>query len=37
MQGEIRKIKPPKFNDEHKKGEEAEMWVLEMRKISLPT
>jgi hypothetical protein len=32
LQGEIRKIKPPNFNGEHMKGEEAEPWLLEMKK-----
>jgi hypothetical protein len=32
LQGELRKIKPPTFNGEHKKGEETEAWPLEMKK-----
>jgi hypothetical protein len=32
LQGELGKIKPPNFNDEHRKGEEAEAWLLEMKK-----
>jgi hypothetical protein len=32
LQGELRKIKPPTFNDEHQKGEEVEAWLLEMKK-----
>jgi hypothetical protein len=32
LQGEIMKIKPPNFNSEHKKGQEAEVWLLEMKK-----
>jgi hypothetical protein len=32
LQGEIRKINPPTFNGEHKKGEESEAWLLEMKK-----
>jgi hypothetical protein len=32
LQGELRKIKPPTFNGEHKKGEEFEAWLLEMKK-----
>jgi hypothetical protein len=32
LQGEIRKIKPPNFNGEHRKGEEAKAWLLEMNK-----
>jgi hypothetical protein len=32
LQGEIRKIKPPNFNGDHRKGEEAEAWLLEMNK-----
>jgi hypothetical protein len=31
LQGEIRKIKPPTFNSEHRKGEETEVWLLEMK------
>ena len=32
FQGELRRIKPPTFNGEHKKGEEVEALLLEMRK-----
>jgi hypothetical protein len=32
LKGEFRKIKPPNFNGEHRKGEEAEAWLLEMKK-----
>jgi hypothetical protein len=32
LQGEFRKIKPPNFNGEHRKGEEVEAWLLEMKK-----
>jgi hypothetical protein len=32
LQGELKKIKPPNFNGEHRKGEEAEAWLLEMNK-----
>jgi hypothetical protein len=32
LQGELRKIKPPTFNVEHRKGEEAMAWLLEMKK-----
>jgi hypothetical protein len=32
LQGEIRKIKPLNFNGEHKKGEETEAWLLQMKK-----
>jgi hypothetical protein len=32
MQGEINKIKPPTFDGEHKKDEDAETWLLGMRK-----
>jgi hypothetical protein len=32
LQGELRKIKPPTFNGEHWKEEEAEAWLLEMKK-----
>jgi hypothetical protein len=31
-QGELRKIKPPNFNGECKKGEEVEVCLLEMKK-----
>jgi hypothetical protein len=34
LQDEPRKIKPPTFNGEHRKGEEAEAWLLEMKKFS---
>jgi hypothetical protein len=29
LEGELRKIKPPKFNGENRKGEEARAWLLE--------
>jgi hypothetical protein len=32
LQGELRKIKPPTFNDENRKGEKGESWLLEMKK-----
>jgi predicted AlkP superfamily phosphohydrolase/phosphomutase len=32
LYGELRKIKPPTFNGEHKKGEYSEAWLLEMKK-----
>jgi hypothetical protein len=32
LQGELGKIKPPTFNYEHRKGEEVEVWMLEMNK-----
>ena len=32
LQGEINKIKPPTFEGEHKKEEDAETWLLGMRK-----
>jgi len=32
LQGDIKKNKPPNFNGEHMKGEEAEAWILEMKK-----
>jgi hypothetical protein len=32
LQGEMNKIKPPTFNGEHKKDEDAETWLLSMRK-----
>jgi hypothetical protein len=32
LQGEIRKIKPPTFDGDHKKDEDAEAWLLGMRK-----
>jgi hypothetical protein len=34
LQGELRKIKPPTFNGEHRKGEEVEAWLYEMKNIS---
>jgi hypothetical protein len=34
LQGELRNIKPPTFNGEHRKGEEVEAWLLEMKKYS---
>jgi hypothetical protein len=32
LQGEMNKIKPPTFDGEHKKDEDAETWLLEMMK-----
>jgi hypothetical protein len=32
LQGELRKIKPPYFDGENKKGEDEEAWLLGMRK-----
>ena len=32
ISGEFKKIKPPTFNEETKKGEEAESWLSGMRK-----
>jgi hypothetical protein len=32
LQGEMNKIKPPTFDGEHKKDEDAETWLLNMRK-----
>jgi hypothetical protein len=32
LQGELRKIKPPNFDSEHRKGEEVEAWFFEMNK-----
>ena len=32
LQGELRKIKPPTFDGDNKKGEDAEAWFLGMRK-----
>jgi hypothetical protein len=32
LQGELRKIKPPTFNGEHRKREEVEAWMLEIKK-----
>jgi hypothetical protein len=32
LQGELKKIKPPTFNGEHKKGKEVKAWLLEMKK-----
>ena len=32
FQGELKKIKPPTFNGEHKKGEDVDTWLLEMKK-----
>jgi hypothetical protein len=32
LQGELKKIKPPTFNGEHRKGEEVEAWLLEIKK-----
>jgi hypothetical protein len=32
LQGELGNIKPPTFNGEHRKGEEAKTWLLKMKK-----
>ena len=32
LQGEMKKIKPPTFDGDHKKDEHVETWVLGMRK-----
>jgi hypothetical protein len=32
LQGELRRLKPPTFDGEHRKGEEVEAWLLGMRK-----
>jgi murein L,D-transpeptidase YafK len=32
LQGELRKINRSTFNGEHRKGEEVEAWLLEMKK-----
>jgi hypothetical protein len=32
LQGDIRNIKPPTFDGDHKKDEDAEAWLLGMRK-----
>jgi hypothetical protein len=32
LQGELRKLKPPNFDGENKKGEEVEAWLLGIRK-----
>ena len=32
LQGELRKVKPPTFRGDSKKGEDAEAWLLGMRK-----
>jgi hypothetical protein len=32
LKGEMKKIKPPTFNGEHKKEEDAETWLLGMKK-----
>jgi hypothetical protein len=32
LQGEMNKIKPPTFDGEHKKDEDAEIWISVMRK-----
>jgi hypothetical protein len=32
LQGELMKIKPPYFDAEYKNGEDAEAWLLGMRK-----
>jgi hypothetical protein len=31
LRGEMNKIKPPTFDGEHKKDEDAEIWLLGMR------
>jgi len=28
LQGEIRKLKPPNFDSEHKRGDDVETWLL---------
>jgi hypothetical protein len=35
LQGELRKIKPPNFNGEHRKGEEVEAWLFGNEEIFL--
>jgi len=32
LQGEMNNIKPPTFDGEHKKDEDAKIWLLVMRK-----
>jgi hypothetical protein len=32
LQGKLSKIKPQNFNGEHRKGEEIDAWLLEMKK-----
>jgi hypothetical protein len=32
LQGELKRLKPPTFDGEHRKGEEVEAWLLGMRK-----
>jgi hypothetical protein len=32
LQGELRRLKPPTFDGEHRKGEDVEAWLLGMRK-----
>ena len=32
MKGELKKLKPPTFDGENRKGEEDEYWFLSMRK-----
>ena len=32
LKGEMNKIKPPTFDGEHKKEEDVETWLLDMRK-----
>jgi hypothetical protein len=32
LRGEMNKIKPPKFDGEHNKDEDAKTWLLGMRK-----
>jgi hypothetical protein len=32
LRGEMNKIKPPKFDGDHKKDEDADTWLLGMRK-----
>jgi hypothetical protein len=35
VQGELRKINPPTFDDENKRGEDAEAWLLGIGKYFL--
>ena len=35
LQGEMNKIKPPTFDSEHKKDEDAETWLLGMKYFQL--
>jgi hypothetical protein len=32
LQGELRKLKPPIFDGENKRGDDVEMWFLGIRK-----